>query len=485
VALAVSAGASFLLGFARDMLLAREFGASHLVDALFLALVIPVFIENIFGIALRDAVVPHLQSAKTRGDQDYQRAAARLGRRIMGIALAAAALLALVPEFWLGLLAPGWSTSQLVVAEPMLRQGALLIAVLVWIYFQSGILTTEHRVVAPAFRPLFFNIGAIAALLLAPGNIAAVMSGMLIGYGLQLIWLQSQLGGKGIVTPTPDVSGPARSERRRFALGFLPVLGAAVALQVNVVAERFFASWLGEGSITFLSYAYRLAGMPVVLLSLSLLTAIYPTLVSKAGAAETGAFLGIVLSALHWTLALLTPVTVFLALFADTLITLLFARGSFSTADAQVTAGLVAAYVVGIPALGLGLLGSRALLARRDTAAVLRAALLSMGVTLSADLLLLKTFGAIGLALAASLGAFAYALRIWIPLAQDLGRGALLAPLVRWTAAGVAGAAALWPWPWKDFVGLGAAGVTVLVVTSGTAWLLGERLQSYRGVRGH
>ncbi|HAQ24534.1 MAG TPA: virulence factor, partial [Pseudomonas sp.] len=53
--------ASFLLGFLRDLFIARAFGLSWQADLIFVALILPMFFENFLGLALRDAMIPYLQ----------------------------------------------------------------------------------------------------------------------------------------------------------------------------------------------------------------------------------------------------------------------------------------------------------------------------------------------------------------------------------------------------------------------------------------
>src|SRR3546814_9462846 len=51
----------------------------------------------------------------------------------------------------------------------------------------------------------------------------------------------------------------------QFGLAFAPVLMAAGAQQACILAERMFASFLEEGSITMLSFAFRIVTIPLTL----------------------------------------------------------------------------------------------------------------------------------------------------------------------------------------------------------------------------
>jgi peptidoglycan biosynthesis protein MviN/MurJ (putative lipid II flippase) len=119
---------SFLLGFWRDVGIASSFGRSAVSDALFLALAVPVFVENILGIALRDALIPHLRAAQKTGTYDVE--VHYLGRGVLVLAIFVTLIFCTLPTFWVGMLAPGWSGAQAVLAREMFLIGALSLSVL-------------------------------------------------------------------------------------------------------------------------------------------------------------------------------------------------------------------------------------------------------------------------------------------------------------------------------------------------------------------
>ncbi len=101
--------ASFLLGFLRDLFIARAFGLSWQADLIFVALILPLFFENFLGLALRDAMIPYLQRLRGQSEALFQAVGRWLYWRVawMGVAVCVAAI---AGSYWLlNTLAPGWT----------------------------------------------------------------------------------------------------------------------------------------------------------------------------------------------------------------------------------------------------------------------------------------------------------------------------------------------------------------------------------------
>ncbi|MGH8579197.1 MAG: murein biosynthesis integral membrane protein MurJ [Gammaproteobacteria bacterium] len=476
-ALLLLTSASFLLGFWRDVEIASSFGGSAVSDALFLALVVPVFVENILGVALRDALIPRLKTAQGAGTYNVE--VTELGRIVLPGALLVTLIFCMLPAFWVGLLAPGWTGVQATLARDMFLVGALSLAVLVWSYFQAGVLSAEGRLTLPGWRSVLFNVGAIGAIYLAPASGTAVLVGMVGGQVLHLFWMQAVLGKKGLAGETVGAGSVPL-----FLRGFFPLLGATVALQINVVAERFFASWLEAGSIAALAYAFRLASAPVVLLSLSVIAVLFPALVTQGLAVDRGYLPDLLRKGVKLTLLTLVPVSVFLTVCAEPAVKLLFQRGAFGAHDTAITAQASVAYALGLPAMGLALLGGRAVLALGLSQSVLTAALLAMTATLSLDVLLWRPYGAAGLALALSGGAAVHAALLWWAVLQHCWVTDFGASVLRWLVAGIGAGLLLALGTWADWTGVIAGGVASVLLCWALAWALGERF-SVRLLRFH
>ena len=79
----VLAIASFLLGFLRDLFIAKNFGLSWEADLIFVALILPVFFENFLSLALRDSMIPYLQKLRSQSEALFISVARWLYWRVM------------------------------------------------------------------------------------------------------------------------------------------------------------------------------------------------------------------------------------------------------------------------------------------------------------------------------------------------------------------------------------------------------------------
>ncbi len=77
--------ASFLLGFLRDLFIARAFGLSWQADLIFVALILPMFFENFLGLALRDAMIPYLQKLRSQSEALFAAVGRMLYWRVMAL----------------------------------------------------------------------------------------------------------------------------------------------------------------------------------------------------------------------------------------------------------------------------------------------------------------------------------------------------------------------------------------------------------------
>lgn len=109
--------ASFLLGFLRDLFIARAFGLSWEADLIFVALILPLFFENFLGLALRDTMIPYLQKLRSQSETLFESVSRWLYWRVMLMGVAASALVIVASYGILTLLAPGWSAEQVATGQ--------------------------------------------------------------------------------------------------------------------------------------------------------------------------------------------------------------------------------------------------------------------------------------------------------------------------------------------------------------------------------
>ncbi len=411
--LAVGAGTltSRVLGFLRDLVVARLFGADLDTDAFFVAFKVPNLFRRLFAEgAFSLAFVPALAEQRThRGIEGLKGFLDQVTGTLGGALLGVTALGVVGAPLLILLFAPGF------VADPGKQALAtdLLRLTLPYLWFVAltalagSVLNLFQRFAVPAFTPVLLNLSLIGcALWLAPlleRPILALGWGVLLAGALQLALQWPFLGQMGLVPRPRWAPGdpPVRQLMRRMG----PALFGASVAQIGLVLETLFASFLEEGNISWLYYASRLVEFPQGILGAAIGTVILPSLSQQHAARSPEAFSQTLDGALRWALLLGLPAAVGLVVLARPIMVTLLHYGAFSAADVEMSARALMAYAVGL----LAALGIRALLpgyyARGDVRAPVKIALLALGLNLGLNLLLMGPMGHTGLALAASLAA--------------------------------------------------------------------------------
>lgn len=383
---------SRMLGFLRDVVIARMFGAGLAADAFFVAFRIPnlfrrLFAEGSFALAF----VPVLSAYRKRGDQAAIR---ELLDSITGVLLAALLVVTaagvLLAPWLIQLFAPGFSADdpRQALATEMLRITFPYLLLISLTALSGGILNTWGKFWIPAVTPALLNLSLIcAALLLAPAlsvPIKALAWGVLLAGVLQLALQLPALQRQGLL-PRPRWR-PAHAGVRRILRLMLPTLLGSSVAQVNLLLDTIIASLLLVGSVSWLYYADRLFEFPVGVFGVALSTVILPRLALAAGGArqhagshpDDASFTATLQWAMQLAWLISVPAAVGLLVLATPVLQTLFQYGRFAASDTAMSSMALQAYTLGLPAVIAVKVLAPGFYARQDTATPVRYAIISM-----------------------------------------------------------------------------------------------------------
>jgi putative peptidoglycan lipid II flippase len=376
--------ASRILGFARDMLIAATLGAGPLADAFFIALRLPNLFRRLFGEgAFNAAFVPAFTGTLAlEGPKRARELAARMST-LMALWLSLLVVLGMVfmPQV-MAVLTPGLRDEPLrfglVVELSRITFPYLLFICLTALV--SGVLNAVDKFALAAGAPLLFNLFAIVSLFaLVPFTATPAHA---------LAWPR--------VTP----------ETRKVLRAMLPgVLGASVT-QMSLAIDVFIASLLPVGAISFLTYADRVAQLPLGVVGAAVGTALLPVLSRQLRGGKPLAAHRSMNRAIELSLALTLPAAAALVVLAAPIVLTLFQRGALSVADAEAVSWALRAYAVGLPAFVLIKAFSPGFFARGDTATPVKIGIVVVAVNLALSLVLSRFLDHVGIALATSLAAW-------------------------------------------------------------------------------
>lgn len=418
------------LGLLRDVLLFAFLGTGAVSSAFILAFTLPNLFRRLLGEgALSSASIPVLTEVRERaGEAAFGRllnaVLTRLAAVLGLIMVVAWGLLSLVPLYggfpervYLGARLTQWLLPYL---------GFVCLAALI-----GAALNIQRRFLSPALSPVWLNLAMIAALLLGFTGLVDSMEthvlwlcgGVLFGGALQLLVPGADLfrtGWRPRIVP-----GSVEGLGRVFQLLIPGLIGAAV-FQVNILVSRFLAFSLDDTAAGVLYLAARLVELPLGVFAIAVSTVLFPELARLRAHADARGFAQVYARGLRITFFVTVPAAVGLAVLAGPILQLLFAWGRFGAADVALTRWPLAVAAAGIPFYAWIGLAVRAFHARQDMRTPVGLAAVNLVLNLILSLVLMRPFGAAGLALANVLASAVHAFALeWILRRREGVMGAL------------------------------------------------------------
>ena len=425
--------ASRVLGFVRDFVIARSFGAGLMTDAFFVAFRLPNLLRRLFAEgAFSQAFVPLLAEYRNRRGEVETKTLVDRVATVLFLAVLATALLGIVgAPLLIYVTAPGFSADAdkfaLTVAMTRVTFPYLLFMALVAL--AAGILNT-WSLALPAFTPVMLNLSFIGmALLAAPYFDPPVMAlawAVVLGGILQLAIQLPALAKIGML-PRWEFAPGDEGVRRVLRLMGPAVLGVSVS-QVSLVINTIFASFLPSGSVSWLYYADRLMEFPSGLLGAALGTILLPSLARAHAGGQGSEFSSLLDWGLRLTLLLTLPAALALALLAVPLLSTLFQHGAFTGSDVLQTRNALAAYSVGLTGLILVKVLAPGFYARQDIKTPVKIALVTLAATQFMNLAFVGWLRHAGLALSIGLASCLNAALLF----RGLRRRQVYAPAAGW-----------------------------------------------------
>jgi putative peptidoglycan lipid II flippase len=396
---------SAVLGFLRDVVIAGVFGAGGELDAYLVAQGLMNLVLALVAGAMAKATVPVL-AAETSADGDSRKAAHTLSvvltvtLLILGVG---SLVMALAAPAVVTVLAPGFKGPQAELAASLTRIVLIATVLISGTNLLAAAAEAHRRFFWSALQGVPFNIIMIvAAVVFGPRyGVYALAVGFVVGSGARLLCQLVPIRALGLrLRASFDVKDPGFRQIARLIPPLL--LGSALG-NVNTMVDRAVGSMVGEGTISALSYAWRIISLGETLLVASLLTALYPAFGAAAGQRDLEQMRRLVGRGLSAVATVLMPVLGFLVVCAVPLVAVLFEHGSFSPSDTQRTATAVLWYAPALLALGWRETVVRASYAMGDSRRPVTVFVVAVSINVVGDFTLGLTFGIAGLAASTSL----------------------------------------------------------------------------------
>lgn len=348
---------SRILGLVREQVFAGLFGAGRNLDIFLIAFRVPNLLRDLFaeGALSTAFVTTFSKKIATQGDAS----AWRLGNKIAtltAVFMSAVTLIGMIfSRQLIGIIARGFAADEQAMTTLLTQIMWPFILLVSLAALVMGMLNARHVFGMPAMASTFFNVGSI-------------LTGVAVGW-----WIDPHFGRRALIglavgtlvggtfqfavqLPSlwragyrfaPDFDW--RDEGVRTVLALMgPAVIAASAVQVNVLVNSTFASYLEKGAVSWLSIAFRLMQLPLGIFGVAIGTVTLPLISKSAAIGNMNEFRGILARGMRLAFLLTIPSAIGLAMLASPIISVIYEHGRFTAEMTRQTASALQFYAIGL-----------------------------------------------------------------------------------------------------------------------------------------
>ena len=386
------------------ILIAHYFGASAATDAFFLIYIFVVRIGDRVRKAINVTFVPVLVDYKIlQGTSARKGMTNAFATRAILVACPIMIVFAVFSPYWLKIAAFGFGTEAYEIAVRLTWLLAPMGILFVTFAVCESIFIAEKKVLISSLTTIIASAGPIAGILILSRYIgiysAAVgitLGGVLTLFALYLFLVKS--GNKFQLTLEVGEKGAVKVSRN-----LAPALTYNVILQIIIAIDRIFATQIGEGYTSALSYAFSVSFLIPALLTPSVLIPVLPVLSENLTKKDYAAFTTLFVRSMKLIAFVAIPVCVMMLLMGETIIRLFLQRGEFDLAALKNTVTAFHYYMLGMPAYALWGFVAAIFVVLGKMKHLIYGSLLLLFISIAINAILMKWLGFTGLPIATSI----------------------------------------------------------------------------------
>ncbi len=397
---------SRVLGFIRDLMTASVLGANIYSDIFFVAFKLPNLFRSIFADgAFSQAFIPSYAKSNHK-----IRFSSMVFVQLFAFLIVLSLLVTLFSHLVAKAIAVGFDEKTIDLAAPLFAINFYYLPMIFAVTFMGALLQYKHHFATTAFSTALLNIGMIVSLLLSQHlekyTITYYLSfGVLAGGLMQIIVHLYAIKKQNLCKIFHFKKHKKRGENRFYKNFFSATLGSST-LHISAFIDTWLASFLISGSISYLYYANRIFQLPLAIFAIATSIALFPMVARAIKNKEEDKALKLMKKSSFILFGLLSISALIGIVFNEFIIKLLFERGAFTANDTQNTALVLTMYLIGLLPFGLAKIFSLWLYANEQQFLTAKISMYSLSCNIVFSLILIKPFGAAGLALAGTIGGF-------------------------------------------------------------------------------
>ena len=397
---------SRITGFIRDLMTASILGANVYSDIFFIAFKFPNLFRSIFADgAFTQAFIPSYAKSKYK-----IRFSSIIFLQILAFLIVLSLIVTMFSHLFAKAFAIGFSEETINLAAPLFAINFYYLPLIFVVTFMGALLQYKHHFATTAYSTALLNLSMIASLIIAKGleqyTITFYLSfGVIFGGILQvivhIIAIKRANLGKIFI-----FKNHKKKEENKFYKNFFAATLGSSTMHISAFIDTWLASMLISGSISYLYYANRVFQLPLAIFAIATSIALFPMIAKAIKNKNEDEALKLMKKSALILFAVLTISMIIGIVFDKFIIELLFQRGAFTSEDTINTALILKMYLIGLLPFGLAKIFSLWLYAKEQQILTAKISAQSLVANIIFSLILIKPFGAAGLAFSGTLSGF-------------------------------------------------------------------------------
>lgn len=390
---------SKLLGFVREMIVASLFGTTGALDAVFIASSATSVMVAIFMGGITNLFLPNYLKIKEKDKIEAKKYATNMGLAVTFISVGLGIILYIFPTQIINVLAPGFDQELVFYAARKIRILSVMPFILGAGRICATLLRAERRFFYYSISQLAYNLIYIPVLIIATPRLSesSYILGMILGnLGILLFYF---IFSRDIFKKSFN---PLSKNVRRTIRLALPIMLSVGIGSINQIIDKAFVSLLPEGRVSSLQFAHTLLGL-VSFAIISFLTTSYTELSEHIAKEETDKAVNRMKYTVTTSMNLVIPLTAWIAIMANPLISLVYQRGSFTAESTILVSSALIGYSLTLITQPIAVTNNQFISAIGKVKVFGFIALFSVGTNAFFDWLFLEPFGHAGIAFSTSM----------------------------------------------------------------------------------
>ena len=397
---------SRVLGFVRDLLTASVLGANIYSDIFFIAFKLPNLFRSVFADgAFTQAFIPSYAKAKHK-----IRFSSIIFLQLFGFLIILSLIVSMFSHIVAKAFAIGFTQETIDLAAPLFAINFYYLPIIFTVTFMAALLQYKHHFATSAYSTALLNLGMIAALLISKDmdkyDITFYLSyGVIVGGILQILVHLYAIKTNNLCKIFHFKKHEKKEENKFYKNFFSATLGSST-LHLSAFIDTWLASFLISGSISYLYYANRVFQLPLAIFAIATSSALFPMIARSIKNKDDDKALKLMKKSSIILFAVLSFSMLIGIVFNEFIVKLLFERGAFTSIDSTNTALILTMYLIGLLPFGLAKIFSLWLYANEQQFLSAKISMKSLAWNIIFSLILIKPYGAAGLAFASTLSGF-------------------------------------------------------------------------------